>query len=97
MSVVIELFKPGMRRPVASWHAPQWFIRIASVRECLYACVCVYVCVYVCVCSPPRLLITSGVMWCNIDWSNKYYGFYMASLVGIISGRGISIHMCCGN
>ena len=32
-------------------------IRIASVCECLYACVC----------PPPRLLITSGVIWCDID------------------------------
>ena len=92
-----------MRRPVASWRAPQWFIRIASVHECLYACACVCVCVCacvcvcVCVCVPPRLLLTSGVMWCNIDWLNKFYGFYMAALVGIISGRGISIHICCGN
>ena len=25
------------------------------------------VCIYVCVCSRARLLITSGVMWCDID------------------------------
>ena len=42
-------------RPVRAW-----FLRIASVREWLYAC-----CVCVCVC--PRDLITSGVMWCDID------------------------------
>ena len=36
-----------------------WFLRIASVRELLYACLCV--------CPPPRLSITSGVMWCDID------------------------------
>ena len=62
------------RRPVRAW-----FFRIASVRECRYACVCVCVCVCACacvcvcvracacVCLPPRLLITSGVMWCDID------------------------------
>ena len=33
-----------------------WFLRIVSVR--MYA---------LCVCPPPRLLITSGVMWCDID------------------------------
>ena len=33
-----------------------WFLRIASVRERLYACVC----------PPPMLLITSGVMWCDV-------------------------------
>ena len=27
-------------------HARAWFLRIASVRECLYACVCVCVCVF---------------------------------------------------
>ena len=36
-----------------------WFLRIASVRESMRVCVCV--------CLPPRLLITSGVMWCDID------------------------------
>ena len=45
------------RRP-----ARAWFLRIASVREWLYACVFVCVCV-----SAPRLLITSGVIWYDID------------------------------
>ena len=45
-------FKPGARRPTRAW-----FLRIASVRESMR----------VCVCPPPRLLITSGVMWCDID------------------------------
>ena len=39
-----------------------------------------------CVCLPPRLLITSSVMWRDIDpfdWLNKFYGFYMAVVVGI--------------
>ena len=48
-----------------------------------------------CVCLPPRLLITSGVMWCDIDlydWLNKIYGFCMAAVVGIVSGRGLSFH-----
>ena len=30
-------------------------------------CVCVCVCVCVFMCPPPRLLITIGVMWCDID------------------------------
>ena len=29
--------------------------------------VCVCVCVCLCVCPPPRLLITSGVMWRDMD------------------------------
>ena len=38
--------------------ARTWFLRIVLS-------VSVYVCVFVCL--PPRLLITSGVMWCDID------------------------------
>ena len=44
--------------------------------------------------------MTSGVMWCDIDlynWFNKFYGFYMEVVVGIISGCGLSIHMHRGN
>ena len=37
-----------------------WFLKIEPVRI-----ICMYVCV--CVCPPPRLLITSGVMWRDID------------------------------
>ena len=56
------------------------------------------VCVFarVCVCPPPGLLITSiysGMMWCDIDpydWLIKFYGFYMAAAVGIVSGRDVS-------
>ena len=72
------------------WPARPWFLSIASVRERQYVCVCL----------PPRLLITSGVMWCDIDpydWLNKFYGFYMAAVVGIGSGRDVSIYTCRGN
>ena len=54
---------------------------------------------FVCV-SAPRLLITSGVIWHDIDpydWLNKFCGFYMAAVVGIVSGHNVSIHTCCGN
>ena len=55
--VRICIIKPGARvRP-----ARAWFLRIASVRELQYVCLCV------CMCPPPRLSITSGVMWCDID------------------------------
>ena len=56
------------------------------------------VCVFVY--PPPRLLITSGIMWCDIDpynWLNKFYGFYMAVIVDIVSGRDESIHTRHGN
>ena len=59
---------------------------------CVFACMCVCVCV--CVHPPPRLLITSGVMWHDmnpIDWLNKFYSCYMAIVVIIINGRGLSI------
>ena len=60
---------------------------------------CVCVCVFV-LCPPPRLLITSGVIWCDIDsydWSNKFYGFCMTAVVNIDSGRDVSIYMRHGN
>ena len=39
--------------------AHAWFLRISSVLKCLYACMFV--------CPPPRLLITSGMMWRDMD------------------------------
>ena len=36
------------------------------VCVCMCVCVCVW-CVYVCVCPPLRLLITSCVMWRDMD------------------------------
>ena len=41
--------------------------------------------------------MTSGVMWHDIDSFDWLYGFYMAALVGIVSGSGISIYMCHEN
>ena len=48
------------------------------------------------VCPPPRLLITSGVMWYDTDphdWLNKFYGFYMAAVVGIGNWCSILLYM----
>ena len=58
-----------------------------------------YVClsVYVCVCLPPRLLITSGVIWTPYGWLNKFYRFYMATAVVIGSGHGLRIEERCVN
>ena len=61
---------------------------------CVFACMCVCVCVCVCVGLPPRLLITSGVMWHDIDpidWLNKFYSRYMAIVAIIVNGRGLGI------
>ena len=57
-------------------------------------CVCLCVCV-LCVCSPPRLLITSGVMCTPYDWLNKFCNCYMAIVVVIINGRGLGIGTSC--
>ena len=54
-------------------------------------CVCVYVCVCLRVCPPPRLLITSGMMWTPYDRLNKFYSCYMAIVVVIVNGRGLGI------
>ena len=60
----------------------------------LFLCGCLYVCL--CVCPPPRLLITSGVMWRDMDpirLVNKFYSCYMAIVVVIINGCGLGIDM----
>ena len=49
------IFKPGARRPVAGAHLVSW------------NCFCADVCMCVFVCPPPRLLITSAVMWRDMD------------------------------
>ena len=48
-------------------------------------------CVCVCVCPPPRLLITSGMIWTPYDWLNKFYSCYMAIVVVIVNRRGLGI------
>ena len=74
--------------PATGWCAPGFLELLLSANFSM------------CVCPPPRLVITSGVMWCEIDpydWLNKFYGFYMAAVVGIVSGRDVSIHTHRGN
>ena len=48
-----------------------------------------------CLCPPPRLLITSGMMWRDMgtpyDWLNNFYSRYMAIVVVIVNGRGLGI------
>ena len=51
-------------------------------------------CACLCVCLPPRLLITRGVMWHDIDsndWLNKFNSCYRATVVSIIDGCGLGI------
>ena len=71
--------------------AHTWFLKIVSVRTPAYVCVCM------CVCPPPRLLITSGVMWTTYDWLNKFYSSYMATVVITVNGHGLSIDTHRGN
>ena len=47
-----------------------------------------------CVHPPPRLLITSSMLWHDvnpIDWLNKFYNFYMAAVVRILSTHSLRI------
>ena len=62
------------------------------VCVCVCVCVCLCLCVHVCVCVRPplRLLITSGVIWGDMDPCdslNKFYGCYMATIVIIVNGH----------
>ena len=66
------------------------------VRVCVCVCVCVCLCAFVSVCPPPRLLITSGVIWTPYDWLNKFYSFYMVAVVVIGSGCGLRIEVYRG-
>ena len=56
-----------------------WFLKIAFPGT---SCVCVCVCVFA-----AMLLITSNMMWCDMDpydWLNKFYNVYMAEIVRIL-------------
>ena len=44
-----------------------------------------HVCAHV---STPKLLITSGVIWTPNDWLNKFYYFYAAAAISIVSRHG---------
>ena len=51
---------------VSAGHSmPVFLVLILSANICVL--VCLRVCVCVCVCPLPRLLMTSGGMWCDID------------------------------
>ena len=79
------------------WLARAWSLKIVSVQTSVCVCVCVCVRARVCMrarvsmCPSPRLLITSGVMWRDMDFIrlvNKLYRCYMATVVVIVNGRG---------
>ena len=71
--------------------AHAWFLIIVSVQ--MFVCVCVCVFVH----PPPRLLITSGMMWHDMDPTllvKKFYNCYMATVVIVINGCGLGNGMC---
>ena len=73
LEIILNQARTG-HRPVRAW-----FLEIDPVRD---------VCMCMSVCLPPRLLITSGVIWCDIDpydWLNKLYGFYTAFTLSAIT------------
>ena len=55
--MTLKLFKPAV--PTAGQH-------MSGLLK-LFLCGCLYVCVFASVCPPPRLLITSGIMWHDMD------------------------------
>ena len=59
--------------------AHTWFLKIVLSRK--------LVCMFVC--PPMRLLITSGVIRTPCHWLHKFYSFYMAAAVNIISRCGL--------
>ena len=56
---------------------------------CQFACMCTYVC------PPSKLFITSGVIYhhnrLHMIGLNKFFSFYMAVVVSIVSRHGLSI------
>ena len=74
---------------------------------CMYVCVCAHsaTCIMyapgdMCVYAPLMLLITSGMIWHDIDpydWLNKLYSFYIAVRVGVVSRHGLTIEACPRN
>ena len=68
--------------------AHAWFLKIVSVRTSVCMCACM------CVCPPPRLLITGGVMWRDMDPKRlaiKFYSCYVATVVIIVHGCALAL------
>ena len=68
-----KVFEEFLLNQAHTGHRPAhaWFIEIDFVRDVCNMCVCVSVC------PPPRLLLTSGVIWTQYDWLNKFYSLYI--------------------
>ena len=44
-------------------------------------------------CLLPRLVITSGMICTLYYWLNKFYSFYVAAIVGIVSRHALTIEV----
>ena len=69
-------------------------LQIVSMRACV--CVCVCVCVFL----HPRLLITSGMMWRDMDLIRlvkQFHSCYKVTVAIIINGCGLGIDTHRGN
>ena len=53
------------------------------------------VCVFACVCLPPRLLITSGVMWHDMDPMTVVVGSVVIALMHVIETNLIRVSYHC--
>ena len=64
----MAVFKPGKRQAPSAGQRTPGLLKLL-LCGCLYVClcVCVFVCVCMRVCPPLRLLITSGVMWHDMN------------------------------
>ena len=70
----------------------------ANTHLVSYNCFWLWMSVCMCECLLPRLLITSGMMWYDIDhiWSVESVLWFIWTVVTIISGCDLSIYTCLG-
>ena len=77
-------------------YAPGFLELLLSMNACMRMCVCVFV--YVSAPGAINNLWRDVVRYrSHMIGSNQFYGFYMAAIVNIISGRDLSIHKHRGN
>ena len=58
----------------------------------MFVCVCVRICMYVCICVCTYVYVcVSALKAVNCYWLSKFYNFYMAVVVSIVSRHGLTI------
>ena len=88
-----EAFRLCFLNQVRTGHRPvrAWFLKIVPVQ--MSVCVCVFVC------PPPRLLITSGVIWHDMDSirlvKQALYSCCMVTVLIVVNGHGLFIGTHC--